>query len=156
MGFLTVTTEGLSWTESTEYQEQIKHYGILQACNLYRTFKDLNKKEDELKWGEEVEYEVVTMDKRDKGIKIHAEGYQIIEEQLKQRDDIEGFIFQPEFGSWMIEAVPDKPYKLYDVNASYDALSSLIKRRKIINEETYACGVLITSFASFPNLGTKD
>ena len=156
MGFLTVKTQGLSWEESIEYQEQVKSYGIQQACNLYKTFKDLNKKGDELKWGEEIEYEVVTMDKRDKGIKIHAEGYQIIEEQLHERDDIEGFIFQPEFGSWMIEAVPDKPYKLYDVNASFDALTSLIKRRKIINEESYRSGVLITSFASFPNLGTKD
>ena len=156
MGFLTVKTEGFSWEESIEYQDEIKRYGILQAWNLYRTFKDLNKKQDELKWGEELEYEIVAMDKRDNGIKIHAEGYQIVSDILQECNDIEGFIFQPEFGSWMIEAVPDKPYKLYDANASFDALSSLMKRRKIINDKSFRSGVGITSFASFPNLGTKD
>mmetsp|Transcript_32801 Transcript_32801/g.37524 ORF Transcript_32801/g.37524 Transcript_32801/m.37524 type:complete len:604 (-) Transcript_32801:204-2015(-) len=155
MGFLKVKTETYNWEESIEFQEQIKNYGIQQGINLFNTFKGLNKKMDELKWGEEIEYEVVTRDSRDGGIKIHSEGFQLISREL-QKANVEGFIYQEEFGSWMVEAVPDKPYKVYDVNASIDALHSLIKRRDKINEEVFCLGILITSLASFPNLGTKD
>jgi len=155
MGFLKVRTETLNWEESIEYQEQIKSYGIQQAINLYNTFKDLEKNSEELKWGEEIEYEVVTRDCRDGEIKIHSEGFQLVKQEL-EKSTIEGFICQEEFGSWMIEAVPDKPYKIYDVNASFDALHSLVKRRSTINDKVFYFGVLITSLASVPNLGTKN
>ena len=126
MGFLTVQNEGLSWDESIEHQDNVKNYGIQQAINLYLKFKDLNLKSWELKWGEELEYEVVTMDEKDKIFKIHAEGYQIVSNALQERKDYDGFVFQPEFASWMIEAVPEKAYKLYDWNSSFNALNSLV------------------------------
>ena len=156
MGFLTINKIGLSWDQSVDFQQQIKSYGVQQAINLFLKFKDINKKAEELKWGDEIEYEVITMDKKDTILKIHAEGFQIVSDALNERNDIEGFVFQPEFGSWMIEAVPDKPYKLYDNNSSFEALNSLVYRRKIINEEAFRWGVLITSLASFPNLGADD
>jgi len=61
MGFLECKSESLTWEESKKVQDEIKSYGILQAILLYETFKGLQKKMDELKWGEEIEYHVGTL-----------------------------------------------------------------------------------------------
>ena len=61
MGFLSIKSNTMSKEEAEEYQDQIKSYGILQAIKLFENYKDLNKKTDELKWGEEVEYHVGTL-----------------------------------------------------------------------------------------------
>lgn len=152
MGFLTVKTSTLDWEESKAYIDDIKQYGIYQAINLYNKFKGLNKKADELKWGEEIEYEVAMLDHKHKNALIHAEGFQEVSQVLKDMQQDE-FIYQEEFGSWMVEAVPTKPYTLYDVNAPKDALSSLIRRRRNLNDEMFMKGLFLTSLASFPNLG---
>jgi hypothetical protein len=107
-------------------QDQIKYYGILQAIKLFGTFKDIHKKLDELKWGEEIEYNVGTLDKKDRNAKILVEGFVKVEEALKDIEQDE-FDYQAEFGSWMVEAVPKKPYTIYDVNGPSEALKSLLK-----------------------------
>lgn len=155
MGFLTVKSKALSWEESKEVQEQVKLYGVLQAINLWNKYKDLNKKMDDLKWGEEVEYSVGTLSHKDNTAKIHLEGYQRVAEALEDVKQDE-FNYQEEFGSWMVEAVPNKPYRIYDVNGPLNALTSLVKRRQLINDEIFMNGLFITSLSSFPNLGTKN
>lgn len=154
MGFLNVKTSALSWESSKEFQEDIKQYGIWQAINLWNKFKNLNIKADELKWGEELEYEIVTLDCKNQTSCIHVEGYQKVCEALEINNQ-EEFIYQPEFGSWMVEAVPLKPYRIYDVNASKDVLGSLIRRRQHVNDAMFMSGLFLTSLASFPNLGVK-
>lgn len=56
----------------------------------------------------------------------------------------------------MVEAVPLKPYTIYDVNGPIDALSSLINRRKKINYQINTKTFVIVSLSSFPNLGNGD
>jgi glutamate--cysteine ligase catalytic subunit len=155
MGFLTVKSKALSWEESKEVQDQVKLYGVLQAINLWNKYKDLNKKMDDLKWGEEVEYNVGTLSHKDSTAKIHLEGFQKVAEALQDITQDE-FNYQEEFGSWMVEAVPNKPYRIYDVNGPVNALSSLVRRRQLINDEIFMNGLFITSLSSFPNLGTKN
>ena len=126
MGFLKIKSSALTWDEATEVQDQIKYYGILQAIKLFETYKDIHKKLDDLKWGEEIEYNVGTLDKKDRNAKILVEGFVKVEEALKDIEQDE-FDYQAEFGSWMVEAVPKKPYTIYDVNGPSEALKSLLK-----------------------------
>jgi len=77
-----------------------------------------------------------------------------VEELLKHLEQDE-FIYQAEFGSWMVEAVPSKPYTLYDAKAPLNALKSLIKRRKLINDELFMQNMFMTSISSWPNLGVE-
>jgi len=155
MGFLKIKSSGMSWEESKASQNKVKYFGILQAANLFNQFKGINKKLDELKWGDEIEYNVGTLDHKNQMAKIHVEGFQKVEDILDDIDQ-DQFEYQAEFGSWMVEAVPKKPYTLYDVNGPIDALTSLIKRRQLINDEIFMNGLFINSLASFPNIGTKN
>lgn len=54
----------LSWEESQEYQERIQHYAVKQAVNLYKKFKDDYKEDQDIKFGEEIEYHVCTFDEQ--------------------------------------------------------------------------------------------
>jgi hypothetical protein len=56
----------------------------------------------------------------------------------------------------MVEAVPKRPYHLYNVNAPKNALLGLIRRRQIINDEIFMQGLFINTLCSFPNLGTEN
>jgi len=56
----------------------------------------------------------------------------------------------------MVEAVPIKPYTLYDVNGPIDALNNLFRRRQHINDEMFMNDIFLVSLASFPNLGVEN
>ena len=155
MGFLSVKSNTMTWEEAMDYQDQIKYYGILQAIKLYDTYKDLNKKMDELKWGEEVEYHVGTLSSKEKKAKIVVEGFQKVEEAVSKLPENE-FIYQAEFGSWMVEAVPNKPYTLYNVNGPREAYKSLVDRRALVNDALFMNNMFLTSIPSWPNLGVGD
>jgi glutamate--cysteine ligase catalytic subunit len=155
MGFLSIKSNTLTWDESKQEQNQIKYYGVLQAIKLYETFKDIHKKMDDLKWGEEIEYNVGTLCRKDSSAKIVIEGYDKVLEALKgiQQDE---FMYQAEFGSWMVEAIPNKPYVLYDIRSPAKALDLLIRRRQLINDEIFMQGLFMNTLSSWPNLGVKD
>ena len=55
----------------------------------------------------------------------------------------------------MVEAVPNKPYTLYDAKGPKEAYDSLKKRRQIINDELFMNNMFMTSIPSWPNLGVK-
>lgn len=113
MGFLSVTSQTLSWEEAEKIQETIKSYGVLQAIKLYSTFKDLHKTQEELSWGEEAEYHICKNLCKEEKTMVVSGGYKIIQaivDQLDQND----FEYHDEFGSYMVEAIPKEPYSLYD------------------------------------------
>lgn len=51
MGLLT-EGEALSWEETKKHAKHVQEHGIQQFINLYQKLKD--RKNDELKWGDEV------------------------------------------------------------------------------------------------------
>lgn len=155
MGFLTIKSNTLPYDEAKEMQDQIKYYGVLQAIKLYDTFKDIHIQIDDLKWGEEIEYNVGTLSSEESNAKIVVEGFQKVQEALSEikQDD---FVYQAEFGSWMVEAVPNKPYTLSDTNSPIKAFDSLIKRRKLVNDAISKQKMFINTLSSWPNLGCKD
>jgi len=102
-----------------------------------------------------MEYHVGTLNHSEKKAKVHAKGFKLVEEALENITQ-DQYIFQAEFGSWMVEAVPSKPYTLYDVNGPISALSSLINRRKLIHDEIWSKDFFLCSLTSFPNLGEGD
>jgi hypothetical protein len=63
----------------------------------------------DLKWGEEMEYNLFYLDQAMEHLYLTNEGFKMIEEFNNFHQD-EELHLQPEFGNWMIEAVPAKPY----------------------------------------------
>lgn len=95
----------LTYHESKKYIDGIKKDGIIQFLHLYKKFKDLEG--TGRLWGDELEYHIVNVDPETGKVRIKLTASEII-----QRIQSDAFEVQPEFGKWMIEAVPKKPYDI--------------------------------------------
>ena len=84
---------------------------------LYNANKDKFIPLDELKWGEEMEYQIYQVasigsgeDKRNRML-LSNQGPARIKEFNKANENLEhDIVLMPEFGGWMVEAVPAMPY----------------------------------------------
>lgn len=83
-----------------------------QFISTYNRVKDL--KGDELLWGDEIEYGVFVLDPETKKIRLSLRGKEIMDElNEKERTHshcTEGCNWVPEYGAWMVEATPNRPY----------------------------------------------
>ena len=58
----------LSWEETKALADHVRKHGVQQFIHLYRKLE--TRKGDVLKWGDEVEYVLVKMDKKKKTCKL--------------------------------------------------------------------------------------
>lgn len=68
-----------------------------------------------------------------------------------------GIQLMPEFGGWMVEAVPKEPYKsTIDADELLSCEEKLQERRKVLEEFFKQYDISIMSLSQAPGLGTKD
>ena len=108
----------------------------MQFISLYNSHKDRYIALKDLKWGEEMEYQLYVPDLKNKSIRLSNKGPQLIKEfnesSISKSNDIN---LMPEFGGWMIEAVPSKPYdSLIDAASLLSCESKLHIRRDVLDE----------------------
>ena len=65
----------LTWENSLEYLEFVREHGILQFLNTWNRVKDV--KDDELKWGDEIECSVMIVDHVLKKVQIALRGAEV-------------------------------------------------------------------------------
>ena len=86
-------------------------HGLKQFASIYNSNFKKYIPLKELKWGEEMEYLVYAIDKENQCLKLTNQGPALIKEFNEAGEGQESNVFlMPEFGAWMIEAVPSKPY----------------------------------------------
>jgi len=110
MGFLSNGIT-LHWKEAKKYgtTEYVKDHGVLQLIQIWNAKKDL--KDDKGLWGDEVEFIIVEFDDDTKQVFLTTRGAEILhqlEEEEGKAQDLAAW--RPEYGVFMIEAVPSKPY----------------------------------------------
>ena len=134
MGFLTVNGRLLTYNEYKHLINQYRAQGILQFIRLYNVHKDREIAPEDLHWGEEIEYKLYKFDKDNQRVFLSCDADSIIDEfsdqskmfeafsesteEMKECELLTGrqktdFKLLPEFGNWMIEAVPNDPYDTY-------------------------------------------
>ena len=64
MGVLTVGSP-MKWVDSIPHLKYVRQHGVLQFINRYNQVRAICN--DELKWGDEIEYAIVRMDAEAKG-----------------------------------------------------------------------------------------
>lgn len=109
MGYLNVQGRLLTYNEYKNKIENYKKHGLKQFLNLYEAHKNRQIKNENLHWGEEVEYSLFYFDVNTNQVKLMNDGCRLIQEFNEEYKD-EDIQLQPEFGNWMVEAVPAKPY----------------------------------------------
>lgn len=169
MGLLAVGTP-LDWPEAKKVASHVRSWGIEQLLAIWRGAR--GKERDALLWGDEVEYLVVCYDDEHHTVRLSLRQADILacladdETLLNQGGGVpdvqrghvkEGEtapVFHPEFGRFMLEATPGKPWgigfkDLLDVEHN-------MKWRRAIAKDHMAPTEYPITLTTFPRLGTKD
>ncbi len=146
MGFLADCGQTLDFFESQPLIKYIKKHGIIQFLLLYKKFKD--SCQSQVFWGDEIEFHLLNIDPKTKSAKL-----QINTDYLFNTLKSDEFNLQPEFGSWMIETVPNNPYK-FDGNPLVVLQNMELRRKKV--QELCNEGDVLFAGTAFPLMGIGD
>jgi len=109
MGFLTAQGKVLTYNEYKDRKEEYKQWGLEEFIAIWKAHKDRKIPQEALHWGEEVEYALFYFDEPNRKVKLVNNASILIRNFNEEHGDREIHL-QPEFGNWMVEAVPAEPY----------------------------------------------
>ncbi|CAR28347.1 hypothetical protein ZYGR_0R00820 [Zygosaccharomyces rouxii] len=159
MGLLSLGTP-LSWLESRKYNEHVKRNGIEQLLKVFAAAS--SRDGDPLAWGDELEYMMVEYDSQD------GSGNAMLD---VKRDEIltslnteylplctaHNVHFHPEYGRYMLEATPHRPY--YGYSGEYVEFN-MCQRRQVALEKYREMDISkelgILTLAVFPRMGCDE
>lgn len=174
MGFLEHGVP-LSWEESKPFRQKVKSDGLKQLLHIWNLNK--SREDHDLKWGDELEFQLVHFDHANKTAKLCIDGpallAELVEKERKTEWGDKGLLldtmslvsgrksailrdaeWHPEFGCHMIESTPNPPFDL-SVESLLDIEESMMSRRlklqSILPENTY-----VASMTAFPRFGLGD
>mmetsp|Transcript_21607 Transcript_21607/g.29681 ORF Transcript_21607/g.29681 Transcript_21607/m.29681 type:complete len:754 (+) Transcript_21607:73-2334(+) len=151
MGFLD-SGYTLDWDEAKKHAKYIREHGIVQFLKQYQKVKD--RKEDYLKWGDEIEYMIVTMNSQERTVCICLTAAEHLPKL--QKDEIEdpetcSSCWRPEYGSFMLESTPGQPY-----GSSYSDILLVepsMKYRREVVQSLLSQNEYAMQLTSFPLMG---
>ncbi|XP_014214548.1 glutamate--cysteine ligase catalytic subunit isoform X1 [Copidosoma floridanum] len=145
----------LSWEETKRLADHVRKHGIKQFINLYKKLRD--RQGDVLKWGDEVEYILVKFNDAEKTAKVslRAEKYLSLlqEKELKDPNNVKS-LWRPEYGAYMIEGTPGKPYG--GLLAHFNIVEANMQYRRQEASKLLEPGEVIMSLTNFPRLGAPN
>ncbi|KAI9694835.1 MAG: Zn finger-containing GTPase- Activating Protein for ARF [Bathelium mastoideum] len=169
MGLLATGTP-LDWPEAKKVADHVRDWGIEQLLAIWRRAK--GKERDALLWGDEIEYLVVCYDEEAKRVKLSLRQGDILqalaqdEKLLRQGGGVPDLqrgpakaeetapVFHPEFGRFMLEATPGKPWGI-GFKDLLDVEPNMKWRRRIAKDHMAPTESPIT-LTTFPRLGSPD
>ncbi|ETS74917.1 Glutamate--cysteine ligase [Pestalotiopsis fici W106-1] len=165
MGLLALGT-ALDWPDAKTHAHQVREWGIKQLLEIWNKAK--HKERDAMLWGDEVEYLVVTYEKDDPKVLLSLRqadilkalaadeelaakggGVPAIQDQKQQSNPLP--VFHPEFGRFMLEATPGKPWGI-GFKELLDVEPDMKLRRRIAKDHMKSNEYPIT-LTTFPRLG---
>jgi len=155
MGLLTIG-KALSPEETFALSAYIREHGITQFLCTWARVKDIH--DDELRYGDEIECGIFVVDPVHKTIKIVLKSAEkrdgLIAREASVAHQSEGCTWHPEFGAWMIESTPSKPYG----NLASDLLrverNMILRRTRLLS--SLAENEIAPTVTNFPLLGVGE
>lgn len=158
MGLLSLGTP-LAWEDALPLSEHVRTHGIEQFLSIW--CKERGRQDDALLWGDELEYMVVVLDHEHKTARLSLRQGEILERLNRccstELDDIapnERPTFHPEYGRYMLESTPGKPFGV-SVSELLRVESDMELRRNLARKHLQANEIPM-AIASYPRLGTHD
>lgn len=145
----------LSWEETKALAQHVREHGIEQFINLYARLKD--RQGDVLKWGDEVEYIIVRFDDEKKETQVSLRARELLAVlNEKEHADPTGVksLWRPEYGAYMIEGTPGKPYG--GLLAHFNVVEANMRYRRMEVAEMLPQGEHVMSITNFPRLGADN
>ena len=110
----------LLYCELKDKLPEIKDHAVAQCINIFRKYKDNKFPIEKLRWGEEIENNIIIFEGEERAPKLLLIGSQMVEE-VKDCPITE---FKPdpmvEVGGWMLEMIPDQPYSTLNAKTMSD------------------------------------
>lgn len=157
MGLLSLGTP-LSWKEIIEnnYCDHVRQHGIIQFLSIYHKLK--GRTNDCLKFGDEVEYILASLDNNKKTARVLLRAQQVLEELGKEEHELDAklltMLWRPEYGRFMVEGTPGRPYT-GTMNDFITVESSMRARRQRV-KEFLRDGEVALTITNFFLMGGKD
>lgn len=159
MGLLSLGTP-LDWSKSRKFNEHVRENGIEQLINI---FKQHSKRENDVYfWGDEVEYMLVDVNDKEKTAKLSIDKDFILDDlndstkvELAAEVEKENVSYHPEYGRFMIEATPLRPYDGDKLGDYVYVEDNMIARRKIAQTQL-PDNILPLTLTAFPRMGCQD
>lgn len=156
MGLLSLGTP-LDWHKSKKFNDHVRENGIEQLINIFRQHG--NRENDHFYWGDEVEYMLVDIDNDKRTARLAIDNDHILDDlNDPNKPEISGkaidnnVSFHPEYGRYMIEATPLRPYDGDCLDDYLYVEENMIKRREISQSELPS-NVIPLTFTAFPRMG---
>ncbi|KAF9813634.1 hypothetical protein IEO21_05466 [Rhodonia placenta] len=156
MGLLSLGTP-LAWDDAKQHADHVRTHGITQFLNIWSRLKD--RCGDELLWGDEIEYMVISFDNDAKNAKLSLRQTEILAKLTSITNDIASDrgesdsvpTFHPEYGRYMLESTPGSPY----TGSLTDLLSveSDMRYRRRLARKYLKQDEIPFTLTSFPRLG---
>jgi hypothetical protein len=161
MGFLGVKGNVISYRVYKDKIEGYKWHGLRQLVSTYKAHQARVIPVEELKWGEEMEYMIFVLVECQDGklrLMLSSRGPEIIDKFNTSEAAVEsGVVLMPEFGSWMVEAVPKEPYpSIIDPEVLLSCEEKIIFRRKVMEDFCKQFNITPVSMTNVMHLGTPD
>lgn len=145
----------LSWEETKKLSQHVREHGIEQFIHLYARLRD--RQGDVLKWGDEVEYILVKFDDKNKKAQVSLRAEEVLAElNEKERIDPNGVksLWRPEYGAYMIEGTPGKPYG--GLLAHFNVVEANMRYRRQEASSLLPPDETVMSITNFPRLGCPE
>ncbi|CUS20734.1 LAQU0S01e13454g1_1 [Lachancea quebecensis] len=153
MGLLSLGTP-LEWSESRQYNDHVRKNGIEQLLYIFQAAN--GRKNDPLLWGDEIEYIMCKIDDAGRNAVLAVDDDDVLGALNTEDEGIcqaHNTSFHPEYGRYMIEATPARPYTGFMNNYVEENMS---ERRAIVDSKLEPRGVELLSLAAFPRMGCPD
>lgn len=145
----------MPWEKSKKHNHYIRKAGVRQFISTYNRVKDL--KGDELLWGDEIEYGIFKVDPTNKKIRLSLRAKEVMdrlnEKERLHAHRVEGCNWVPEYGAWMVEATPKRPYTGFTHDLLRVERNMRLRRKRILTE--LAEDEVAPTVAAFPLLGAR-
>ncbi|KAG8198502.1 hypothetical protein JTE90_017368 [Oedothorax gibbosus] len=145
----------LNWEETKKYADHVRLHGILQFIKLYHSLKD--RQNDCLKWGDEIEYMIVKFDHGMKKAKVSLKAEKLLpvlqEKENENNGDVNA-LWRPEYGAYMIEGTPGKPYGA--LSSCFNVVEANMRARRLEVEALLGKDESLLCLTSFPRLGCAE
>lgn len=153
MGLLTVG-KPLSWKDSLEHCNYIRQHGILQFINTYNRLKFIEN--DRLLYGDEIEYALLKLDTENKKVRLSLRGSEMMQLlREKEAPEIkESCSWHQEFGSWMLEGTPSRPYTAFTASLVNVEQNMRLRRGRL--RAVLAADEIAPTMVTFPLMGVGD
>lgn len=157
MGLLSLGTP-LDWHESKKLNNHVRANGIAQLINMFKQHHGRNN--DTFLWGDEVEYMLVDIDQRAKTARLSIDHDYILDDlndphkSLAKSTD-NNVLFHPEYGRFMLEATPARPYDGTCIQ-DYVYVEENMKKRRQVSESELPPHIKPLTLTTFPRMGCPN